>query len=83
MIDLTVILCGESTTIPYSYEREEFAQKGELGISHYLHASSMLWVQLKELLAELDRGIVCPFPSLVQVQLTIPSLGFVRPPWAT
>ena len=58
-------------------------QKGELDISHYLHASSTLWVQLKELLAELNRGIVCPFPSLVEVQLTLPPLGFVRPPWAT
>ena len=67
----------------YSYEREEFAQKGELGISHYFHASATLWIQLKELLAKLDRGMVCPFPSLVQVQLTIPPLGFVRPPWAT
>ena len=67
-------------SLTYSYEREEFAQKGELGVSHYLHASSMLWIQLKELLAELDRGSVCPFPSLVQVQLTIPPPGFVRPP---
>ena len=70
-------------SLTYSYEREEFAQKGELGVSHYFHASSTLWIQLKELLAELDRGSVCPFPSLVQVQLTIPSLGFVRPPCAT
>ena len=70
-------------SLTYSYEREEFAQKGELDISHYLHASSTLWVQLKELLAELDRSIVCPLPSLVQVQLTIPPPGFVRPPWAT
>ena len=70
-------------SLTYSYEREEFAQKGELGISHYLHASSTLWIQLKELLAELDHGIVCPFPSLVQIQLTIPPPGFVRPPWAT
>ena len=31
-------------SLTYSYEREEFAQKGELGISHYLHASSTLWV---------------------------------------
>ena len=69
--------------LTYSYEREEFVQKGELGVSHYLHASSVLWVQLKELLAELDRGSVCPFPSLTQVQLTIPPPGFVRPPWAT
>ena len=69
-------------SLTYSYEREEFAQKGELGISHYLHASSMLWIQLKELLAELDRGIVCPFPSLVQIQLTVPPPGFARPPWA-
>ena len=53
--------------LTYSYEREEFAQKGELGVSHYLHASSVLWVQLKGLLAELDRGSVCPFPSLIQV----------------
>ena len=58
-------------------------QKGELGISHYLHASSTLWIQLKELLAELDQGIVYPFPSLVQIQLTIPPPGFVRPPWAS
>ena len=70
-------------SLTYSYEREEFAQKGELGASHYLHASSALWIQLKELLAELDRGSVCPFPSLIQVQLTIPPPGFVRPPWAT
>ena len=27
--------------------------------------------------------MVCPFLSLVQVQLTIPLPGFVRPPWAT
>ena len=67
-------------SLTYSYEREEFAQKGELGISHYLHDSSTLWIQLKELLAELDQGIVCPFPSLVQIQLTIPSPRFVRPP---
>ena len=70
-------------SLTYSYEQEEFAQKGELGISHYLYASSMLWIQLKELLIELDRGRVCPFPSLVQVQLTIPPPGFVQPPWAT
>ena len=70
-------------SLTYSYEREEFAQKGELGVSHYLHASLMLWIQFKELLAELDRGSVCPFPSLVQVQLTILPPGFVRPPWAT
>ena len=70
-------------SLTYSYEWEEFAQKGELGISHYLHASATLWVQLKELLAELDRGMVCPFPSLVEVQLTLPPQGFVRPPWAT
>ena len=69
-------------SLTYSYEWEEFAQKGELGVSHYFHASSTLWIQLKELLAELDRGSVCPFPSLVQVQLTIPPPGFVRPPWA-
>ena len=54
-------------SLTYSYEREEFVQKGELGVSHYLHASSTLWIQLKELLAELDRGSVCPFPSLVQI----------------
>ena len=53
--------------LTYSYEREEFVQKGELGVNHYLHASSTLWIQLKELLAELDRGSVCPFLSLVQV----------------
>ena len=70
-------------SLTYSYEWEEFAQKGELGVSHYLHASSTLWIQLKELLAKLDQGSVCPFPSLVQVQLTIPPPGFVRPPWAT
>ena len=40
--------------LTYSYEWEEFAQKGDLGINHYLHASSTLWIQLKELLAELD-----------------------------
>ena len=54
-------------SLTYSYEREEFAQKGELDVSHYLHASSVLWFQLKELLAELDRGSECPFPSLTQV----------------
>ena len=54
-------------SLTYSYEREEFAQKGELGVSHYLYASSALWIQLKELLAELDQGSVCPFPSLIQV----------------
>ena len=70
-------------SLTYSYEREEFAQKGELGISHYLHASSTLWIQLKELLAELDQGIVCPFSSLVQIQLTISPPGFIRPPWAS
>ena len=70
-------------SLTYSYEREEFAQKGELGISHYLHASSTLWIQLKELLAELDRGGVCPFPSLTHIQLTIPPPRFARPPWAT
>ena len=70
-------------SLTYSYEREEFAQKGELGVSHYLHASSTLRIQLKELLAELDRGSVCPFFSLVQVQLTIPPPRFVQPPWAT
>ena len=53
--------------LTYSYEQEEFAQKGELGVSYYLHASSRLWIQLKELLAELDRSSVCPFPSLIQV----------------
>ena len=66
--------------LTYSYEREEFVQKGELGVSHYLHASLVLWIQFKELLAELDRGSVCPFSSLTQVQLTIPPPGFVRPP---
>ena len=66
-------------SLTYSYKWEEFAQKGELGVSHYLHASLMLWIQLKELLAELDRGSVYSFPSLVQVQLTIPPPGFVRP----
>ena len=50
--------------LTYSYEQEEFVQKGELGVNHYLHASSALWIQLKEQLAELDRGSVCPFPSL-------------------
>ena len=70
-------------SLSYSYEREEFARKGELGVRHYLHASSMLWIQLKELLAELDQGSICPLPSLIQVQLTIPPPGFNRPPWAT
>ena len=70
-------------SLTYSYEREEFVQKGELGVSHYLHASLTLWIQLKELLAELERGSVCRFPSLIQVQLTIPPPGFVRPPRAT
>ena len=37
----------------------------------------------QELLAELDRGSVCPFPSLTQVQLTIPPPRFVRPLGAT
>ena len=69
--------------LTYSYEREELAQKGELGVGHYLHASSVLWIQLKELLADLERDSVCPLPSLTQVQLTIPPPGFVRPPWAT
>ena len=60
--------------LTYSYEREEFAQKGELETSHYLHASSTLWIQLKELLAELDQGIVCPFPSLVPVDYSSPRI---------
>ena len=79
--DLAIVelLCQPLT---YSYEREELAQKGELDVGHYLHASSVLWIQLKELLVDLERGSVCPLPSLTQVQLTIPPSGFVRPPWA-
>ena len=69
--------------LTYFYEREELAQKGELNVGHYLHASSVLWVQLKELLAQLDKGIVWPLPYLIQIQLTIPPPGYIRPPWAT
>ena len=69
--------------LTYSYEQEELAQKGKLGIGHYLHASLVLWIQLKELLADLKRSSVCPLPSLTQVQLTILLPGFVKPPWAT
>ena len=69
--------------LTYSYEQEELAQKGELNVGHYLHASTMLWIYLKELLAELERGIVCPLPYLTQVQLTISPSGYIRPPWAT
>ena len=69
--------------LTYSYKRKELAQKGKLSVGHYLHASLVLWIQLKELLADLGRGSVCPLPSLTQIQLTIPPLGYVRPPWAT
>ena len=69
--------------LTYSYKQEELAQKGELNVGHFLHPSSVLWIQLKELLADLERGIVCPLPSLTQVQLTIPPPGYVSPPWAT
>ena len=41
--------------------------KDELNVGHYLHASLVLWIQLKELLGELERGSVCPLPSLTQV----------------
>ena len=53
-----------------------------MNVGHYLHATSVLWRQLKELLADLDRGAVGPLPRLIQVQLTFPPLDFVRPPWA-
>ena len=66
----------------HTYEREELAQRGELNVGHCLHATSILWGQLKELLADLDRGVVDPLPRLIQVQLTFPPPGFVRPPWA-
>ena len=67
-------LCQSFT---HTYEREELAQRGELNVGHYLHATSVLWRQLKELLADLDRRAVGPLPRLIQVQLTFPPPGFV------
>ena len=46
----------------HTYEREELAQRGELNVVHYLHATLVFWGQLKELLADLDRGAVGPLP---------------------
>ena len=44
--------------LTHSYECKALVVKREVITNHYLHASSYLQVQIRELLAKLDRGVV-------------------------